>query len=106
LEDLPPKGEIRRYQVTLKLAILPQDKHHVKTAKTHHDSKNPTFNEDFEFSLDKVSGHTLRISACDAAVHGKYDAVGHALFDLDELVMQTRPKTFKLKLYKYSEASI
>jgi hypothetical protein len=101
VEHLPPKGEHYTYNVVVKLIILPLDKP-VRVSKIYKNNLNPEIEEDFEFTVKHPLGKVLRLSLHDADRQGKYDAIGHALFYLED-VMAGRPRRYAMRLYKQSQ---
>ncbi|XP_050431254.1 uncharacterized protein LOC126839873 [Adelges cooleyi] len=101
LDGLAPKGKDKRpYKTTLKLTLLPQEKIS-KTSKTISAAMSPVVNEDFFLSTKSISNKVLRISVFDHEHQGKYDAVGHALYFLDDLTLSDDGAQ-TVKLYKNS----
>lgn len=103
MEHLPPKGEHHRYSVVVKLIILPLDKQ-LHVSKLYKNNLNPEIEEDFEFIIKHPLGKVLRLSVYDAEHQGKYDAIGHALFYLED-VAAGRPRKYTMRLYKQSQVS-
>jgi Ca2+-dependent lipid-binding protein len=103
VEHLPPKGEHHSYSVVVKLVILPLDKQ-LLASKTYKNNLNPEIEEDFEFTIKHPLGKVLRLSLYDADHQGKYDAIGHALFYLED-VAAGRPRKYAMRLYKQSQVS-
>jgi hypothetical protein len=101
VEHLPPKGEHNTYSVVVKLMIFPLDKP-VRVSKIYKNDLNPEIEEDFEFTLKHLLGKVLRLSLHDADHQGKYDAIGHALFYLEDM-MAGRPRRYAMRLYKQSQ---
>ncbi|KAE9541288.1 hypothetical protein AGLY_004533 [Aphis glycines] len=101
LDGLAPKGKDKRpYKTVLKLTLLPQEKT-TKTSKTIAAAMSPVVNEDFFISTKCISNKVLRISVFDHEYQGKYDAVGHALFYLDNIT-PNNDGAQSVKLYKHS----
>ncbi|XP_025206041.1 synaptotagmin-15-like isoform X4 [Melanaphis sacchari] len=101
LDGLAPKGKDKRpYKTVLKLTLLPQEKT-TKTSKTIAAAMSPVVNEDFFISTKCISNKVLRISVFDHEYQGKYDAVGHALFYLDN-ISPSNDGAQSVKLYKHS----
>lgn len=103
VEHLPPKGDHHTYSVVVKLIILPLDKQ-LRVSKICENNLNPEIEEDFEFIIKHPLGKVLRLSVYDADYQGKYDAVGHSLFYLED-VMAGRPRKYAMRLYKQSQVS-
>jgi Ca2+-dependent lipid-binding protein len=103
VEHLPPKGEHDSYSVVVKLIILPLDKQ-LHLSKIYKNNLNPEIEEDFEFTIKHPLGKVLRLSLYDANHQGKYDAIGHALFYLED-VAAGRPRKYAMRLYKQSQVS-
>lgn len=101
VQNLPPKGEHYTYSVVVKLVIFPLDKS-VRVSKTYKNNLNPEIEEDFAFTVKHPLGKVLRLSVHDADHQGKYDAIGHALFYLED-VMAGRPRRYAMKLYKQAQ---
>ncbi|KAJ9592923.1 hypothetical protein L9F63_015428, partial [Diploptera punctata] len=104
LESLPPKGNHYTYSIFVKLVVLPMEKP-VRVSKLIKDDLNPTIEEDFEFYVKEPLGKVLRLSVYDADHLSKYDAVGHALFYLED-VIAGRPRRYAMKLYKQSQPDV
>ncbi|XP_060876544.1 synaptotagmin-15-like isoform X1 [Metopolophium dirhodum] len=101
LDGLAPKGKDKRpYKTVLKLTLLPQEKS-TKTSKTIAAAMSPVVNEDFFISTKCITNKVLRISVFDHEYQGKYDAVGHALFYLDN-ISPSNDGAQSVKLYKHS----
>ena len=103
VEALPPKGEHYTYSVLVKLVVLPVEKP-VHFSKIFKNDLNPVIEEDFELHVKDPVGKVLRLSVCDADHQGKYDAVGHALFYLED-VIAGRSRRYAMKLYKQSQVT-
>jgi Ca2+-dependent lipid-binding protein len=103
VENLPPKGEHYTYSVVVKLIILPSDKP-VRVSRIYKNDLNPEIEEDFEFAVKHPLGKVLRFSLYDADHQGKYDAIGHALFYLED-VLAGHSRKYAMKLYKQSQVS-
>lgn len=103
MENLPPKGEHYIYSVVVKLIILPSDKP-VRVSRIYKNDLNPEIEEDFEFSVKHPHGKVLRLSLYDADHQGKYDAIGHALFYLED-VLAGHSRKYAMRLYKQSQVS-
>lgn len=101
VEHLPPKGEDYTYSVVVKLSVLPLNKP-VRMSRIHKNNLNPEIEEDFEFTVKQPVGKVLRLSVHDADHQGKYDAIGHSLFYLED-VMAGRPRRYAMRLYKQSQ---
>ncbi|XP_069705421.1 synaptotagmin-15-like isoform X2 [Periplaneta americana] len=104
VEGLPPKGEHYTYSVVVKLVILPLDKP-VRVSKIYKGDLNPEIEEDFEFIIKDPPGKVLRLSLYDADHQGKYDAIGHALFYLEDIIAG-RPRRYAMRLYKQSQPDV
>ncbi|PNF25078.1 hypothetical protein B7P43_G01978 [Cryptotermes secundus] len=104
VEHLPPKGEHHTYSVVVKLIILPLDKQ-LHVSKIYKNNLNPEIEEDFEFIIKHPLGKVLRLSVYDADYQGKHEAVGHALFYLED-VMAGRPRKYAMRLYKQSQPDV
>ena len=76
----------------------------MRVSKLVKDDLNPVIEEDFEFHVKDPLGKVLRLSVYDADHQGKYDAVGHALFYLED-VIAGRPRRYAMKLYRQSQVS-
>ncbi|XP_025417613.1 synaptotagmin-15-like isoform X1 [Sipha flava] len=101
LDGLAPKGKDKRpYKTVLKLTLLPQEKT-TKTSKTIAAAMSPVVNEDFFISTKCIANKVLRISVFDHEYQGKYDAIGHALFYLDNIT-PNNDGAQSVKLYKHS----
>ncbi|XP_039301299.1 uncharacterized protein LOC111054342 [Nilaparvata lugens] len=97
---LAGKGEAQlKYQFMVKLTVLPSEKE-VHSTKHHHTIDRP-INETFVFDVKKLSDKVLRFSVFDMDRRGKYDAVGHALFYLED-ILQPFSRLHQMKLYKQS----
>jgi len=103
VENLPPKGEHYTYSVVCKLVILPSDKP-VRVSRIYKNDLNPEIEEDFEFAIKHPRGKVLRLSLYDADHQGKYDAIGHALFYLED-VLSGHSRKYAMRLYKQSQVS-
>jgi len=103
VENLPPKGEHYTYSVICKLIILPSDKP-VRVSRIYKNDLNPEIEEDFEFAIKHPRGKVLRLSLYDADHQGKYDAIGHALFYLED-VLSGQSRKYAMRLYKQSQVS-
>jgi Ca2+-dependent lipid-binding protein len=103
VEHLPPKGEHYTYSVVVKLIILPLNKP-VHVSRIYKHDLNPVIEEDFEFTVKHPLGKVLRLSLYDADYQGKYDAIGHALLCLED-VMAEKFRRYSLRLYKQSQVS-
>ncbi|PSN54944.1 hypothetical protein C0J52_01653 [Blattella germanica] len=101
IDGLPPKGDHYVYSIIVKLTILPQEKP-VRVSKIVKNDLNPVIEEDFEFYIKDLFGKVLRLSVHDADHLGKYDAVGNALFYLEDIIAG-RPRHYTMKLYKQSQ---
>ncbi|GLH09102.1 Uncharacterized protein GBIM_14230 [Gryllus bimaculatus] len=84
LENLPPKGRDGVYDVIVRLCILPADKQ-AKTSKILRGSLSPLAEEDFSFRVKEPVGKAVRFSVFNALLQGKHDAIGHALFNIEDL---------------------
>ncbi|KDR24053.1 uncharacterized protein LOC110830220 [Zootermopsis nevadensis] len=104
VEHLPPKGEDYTYSVVVKLSVLPLNKP-VRMSRIHKNNLNPEIEEDFEFTVKQPVGKVLRLSVHDADHQGKYDAIGHSLFYLED-VMAGRPRRYAMRLYKQSQPDV
>jgi Ca2+-dependent lipid-binding protein len=103
VENLPPKGEHYTYSVVVKLIILPSEKS-VRVSRIYKNDLNPEIEEDFEFAIKHPHGKVLRLSLYDAEHQGKYDAIGHALFYLED-VLSGHSRKYAMRLYKQSQVS-
>lgn len=104
VENLPPKGEHYTYSVVVKLIILPSDKP-VRVSRIYKNDLDPEIEEDFEFSVKHPHGKVLRLSLYDADHQGKYDAIGHALFYLED-VLSGHSRNYAMRLYKQSQPDV
>ncbi|XP_065218975.1 uncharacterized protein LOC135844647 [Planococcus citri] len=101
IEGLAPKGTNRaRYNCVLKLTLLPHEKH-IKFSKSIPAHSTLDIDESFIFSVKDPTKKVLRISVFDSECLGKYDAVGHALFYLED-VLNSEQKSHVMKLYRQS----
>uniref|UniRef100_A0A8D8RMS4 Synaptotagmin-12 n=1 Tax=Cacopsylla melanoneura TaxID=428564 RepID=A0A8D8RMS4_9HEMI len=102
LESLAPKGKERSsYPCVMKLSILPFPRS-VKTSKVTIDAHGMFVNEYFHFGVKHVGGKVLRISVYDVAYQGLYDAIGHALFYLEDLSVEPH----SMKLYQQATPDV
>jgi hypothetical protein len=104
VENLPPKGEHYTYSVVCKLIILPSDKP-LRVSRIYKNDLNPEIEEDFEFAIKHPHGKVLRLSLYDADHQGKYDAIGHALFYLED-VLSGHSRKYAMRLYKQSQPDV
>ncbi|CAH0392876.1 unnamed protein product [Bemisia tabaci] len=102
LVGLAPKGKaLLEYPTVIKLTILPLEKQ-AKQSKTLPSSSNPEVNQDFSFHARDISNKILRISVFDVERQGKYSAVGHALFYLEDVKSVKKIQSYEMKLFRQS----
>ncbi|XP_067011244.2 uncharacterized protein [Anabrus simplex] len=104
VSNLPPKGRGDVYDVIIKLAVLPNEKN-TKTTQVLKGSRSPAVGEDFHFTVKEPAGKLLRISVFNAEAQGKYDAVGNALFNMED-VIAGKPRNYSMKLYKQTQPDV
>lgn len=105
IEGLAPKGPDRsKYDCIVKLTILPHEKH-IKYSKTIPAHSTLDLHESFIFSVKEPTKKVLRISVYDVEFQGKYDAVGHALLYIEDVLNNER-KSHSMKLYRQSVPDI
>lgn len=96
-----PKDETYSFDVILKLSIIPLEKSS-KVSARYKAAASTEMEEDFQFTLKDFVGKVLRISVYDPEHHGKYSAIGHALFFLED-VQAGSQRRYCMKLYKQSQ---